>query len=132
MPDKKILIIEDQADSLRSAFDIANALDFNGSLQFEYLPKSQDVNYNTLKDEYELIFVDITLAIKSEMNGFGIIKKIVDENLFDQSKLFILTGNSQVEEGLEDNGISVPIPIITKPVTFKTIGAKLKKILNIQ
>lgn len=123
---KKILIIDDEQVSISPAFDLANAIFFNGELKFEYKPRSQDVDYLHLNEKYNVIVVDITLANKSEKDGYGVLKEIINNNLFPPNKIFILTGNSQVNLELHKHGISHDIKVVEKPVTF----SKLADVLN--
>lgn len=126
--EKRILIIEDQKDSIESAFDFANEIGFNGELKFDYKPRSQDINYERLSD-FDLLFVDITLANKSQMNGFGIIKHIIDNTDYPLDRIVILTGNSLIKEGLKQNDIPENIEIVYKPVTFKQLIPVFQKFL---
>lgn len=130
MTEKKILLIEDQPSSIKSAFDIANALYFENKLTFTFVPRSQDVDYSRLKDDYDLVFVDITLAKRSEMNGYGIIKKLLSENLMAMDKILIMTGNSRIEENLKENGITTKLTIIKKPLTFVSLKPVLEQHLQ--
>lgn len=124
----RVLIIDDDKVSMKSAFDLANSIYLDNQFSFEYASRSQDVTYDALKSKYDIIGVDITLANKSEMNGYQIIKKISDTNLFPISKVFILTGNSQVEAELKRIGINNAIEIVHKPVTFDELAVVLQKI----
>lgn len=126
MDKKRILIIEDQAESIKCAFDFANRLNFENTLEFKYIPRSQDVDFQNLMDYYDLIFVDITLADKFELNGFGVLSRIIKENLFPMERI-ILTGNSKIKEGLSDNQLPENIKIVYKPVTFKQMSLVLKE-----
>lgn len=46
----KILIIENEYASVKDAFDTANILGFDSSLEIEHIDKSQDVPYHRLNE----------------------------------------------------------------------------------
>lgn len=127
---KKILIIDDEQASISPAFNLANALYFQNELEFVYKPRSQDVNYERLKDEFSIVIVDITLAARSEMDGYGVLNKIISNGLFPLSRLFILTGNSQIKSELEKRGINTSIKVVQKPVTFSELQPILSECLE--
>ena len=129
MTKRKILIIDDEKESIRPAFDLANALNFNDELEFTFVPRSQDIDYGSLREEFDLIIVDITLAKRSEFDGYGIIKKFVAGDYYPVDRTIILTGNSQVKSELERLGLPTEIEIVTKPVTFNDITTTLRKYL---
>lgn len=123
----KILLVEDEIVNNEGAFKIANAYKFDGKLKFEFKPKSQDVEFEFLQ-QYALVIVDITLAKKSEMDGYGVVKKILEENLYPKEKLIILTGNNKVEEGLLERGIDANgIMIEYKPINYEGVAEFLSK-----
>lgn len=123
----KILLVEDEIVNNEGAFKIANAYKFDGKLKFEFKPKSQDVNFEDLH-QYALVIVDITLAKKSEMDGYSVVKKILDENLYPKDKLVILTGNNKVEEGLFEHGIDPnDIAIVYKPINYEGVAQFLSE-----
>ncbi|MBD5349225.1 MAG: hypothetical protein HDR84_08310 [Bacteroides sp.] len=122
---KKILLVEDKMSSLNTPFKLANLRKFQGSLVIRSVPRSQDVNYDTLKDDYDLVFVDITLAERSQKNGYGVLKDILAHDYFPKNKLIVLTGNMEIEESLKQNGLPLDLEILRKPVSFP----QLEKIL---
>lgn len=125
MERKRILVVEDQKDSIGLAFEIMNKLYFGGTLEIEFVPRSQDIAYDRL-EEYAMIFVDITLADKSEKNGFGIIRHILDNNLYPEEKILILTGNSRVNDGIIENNIPDAIKVVYKPASFSDLAADVR------
>ncbi len=130
MEENKILIIEDQRESIESAFAFANAIGFQDRLDFTYVPRSQDIDFENLSNTYDLIFVDITLAERSQMNGFGIIRHILEHDHFPQERIVILTGNSKIAEGLRQNGIPENIETVYKPVTFRQLIPIIQRLLS--
>lgn len=128
---KRILIFEDEWPTISGSFDLANIYAFEGKLKFEVHPKSQDVTFNMWREKYAAVFVDITLAKNTKFDGFNIIKKILDENLFDKKNIVVLTGNSKVEEKLKAMGVDTEgLKIEYKPVGFTTIAKILNGILG--
>lgn len=130
MEEKKILIFEDEWPTIKGSFELANQFAFEGKLHFFSKPRSQDVNFASLREQFDAVFVDITLAKNSAFDGFSIIKKIIDEKLIDLNKVIVLTGNSKVEEKLKEMGIDTKvINILYKPIAFNVLAIHLKKIL---
>ena len=116
---KKVLIVEDEYSEVQPAFEYVNDIYLSNDLDLKNLTKSQDVDFSKLSD-YDYIFLDITLAKKSQKDGYGILKKIEDENI-QTGKLIIMTGNNKISETLKDRGIANAYPIITKPIDFQEL-----------
>lgn len=116
---KKVLIIEDEYSEVQTAFEYVNDIYLSNELDLKNLTKSQEINFSKLCD-YDYIFLDITLAKKSQKDGYGILKKIEDENI-QTGKLIIMTGNNKISETLKDRGITKTYPIITKPIDFQEL-----------
>ena len=116
---KKVLIIEDEYSEVQTAFEYVNDIYLSNDLDLKNLTKSQDVDFSKLSD-YDYIFLDITLAKKSQKDGYGILKKIEDENI-QTGKLIIMTGNNKISETLKDRGIANAYQIITKPIDFQEL-----------
>lgn len=116
---KKVLIIEDEYSEVQTAFEYVNDIYLSNELDLKNLTKSQEINFSKLCD-YDYIFLDITLAKKSQKDGYGILKKIEDENI-QTGKLIIMTGNNKISETLKDRGITKNYPIITKPIDFQEL-----------
>ncbi len=127
---KKILVVEDQMESLKTAFDLANLRKFNGDLQIISVLRSQDIVYTSLMKEYDLIFNDITLASRSQLNGYGIIMKIMDSNYFLIDRIVILSVNTKIKDGLKQYVLPESIEVILKPVTFRQLEEILSKYIS--
>lgn len=129
MKKHKILIFEDEINSIRGAFDFANALYFNDELDFKFASKSQDVNFGQL-ESYSMIFIDITLANKTAMDGYGVVSKIIERGTFPIEHIRILTGNSKVQDGLSVRNLPVnKIKVLYKPVDFNDISKEILQVL---
>ena len=82
------------------------------------------------KTSYCAIFIDITLSKNSKWDGFNIIKKISESNLYPLEKIVVLTGNSKVEEKLKDMDIDVnALKVLYKPINFEMIAIELQRLL---
>lgn len=93
--------------------------------------RSQNEVFESWREKYSIVFVDITLAKNTQKDGFNIVKEIFDKDLFDLDKVVVMTGNSKVNEKLQEMGIDVErIKILYKPVAFNALVDELKKILN--
>lgn len=125
----KILIFEDEINSIRGAFDFANALYFNNELDFKFAAKSQEVNFGQL-ESYSMIFIDITLANKTAMDGYGVVSRIIERGTFPIENIRILTGNSKVQDGLSVRNLPAnEIKVLYKPVDFNDISKEILQVL---
>ncbi|SHJ20867.1 response regulator [Flavobacterium terrae] len=122
----KILIFENEFFKVENAFNYVNERYFNGNLEFTILPKSQDLVNLSDMSKYDYIFLDISLAKKSDLDGFGILKKIEEENI-SIKKLTILTGNGDIKNKLRELGLK-DYPVLLKPVVFSQLYDNLKSL----
>lgn len=118
---KKVLVIEDEYMEVQVAFEYVNDMYLNGDLEITTVAKSQEVDFSNLLD-FDYIFLDITLAKKSQMDGYGILKKIETEHI-PIRKLVIMTGNGKISEVLKERGITMEYPKLIKPVDFHELKA---------
>lgn len=133
MNEKKILIFEDEWNTIKGSFELANIYAFESKLSFVNKTKSQDITYNSWRELYDAVFVDITLAKNTKWDGFNIIKVIHDTDLFPLNKVVVLTGNSKVEEKLNEMGINTDlVKILYKPVNFEILAQDLKRVLGLE
>lgn len=116
---KKVLIVEDEYSEVQTAFEYVNDIYLSNDLDLKNFAKSQDIDFSKLCD-YDYIFLDITLAKKSQKDGYGILKKIEEENI-QTGRLIIMTGNNKISETLKDRGVTKEYPIITKPIDFQEL-----------
>ncbi len=121
----KVLIIENEYSYIETPFEYINEIYFDGLIEYTVIPKSQDLRPFTDIQLYDYIFLDISLAKKSELDGFGILKKIKDENL-QIKKLIILTGNHLIKEKLIEKDLPTSYPILTKPIDFQDLFKVMK------
>lgn len=116
---KKVLVIGDEFREVQVAFEYVNDLCLNSELEIINVAKSQDVDFTKIS-EYDYVFLDITLAKKSQMDGYGILKKIERENIPIQ-KLVIMTGNGKISEVLKERGITNDYPKLIKPLDYQEL-----------
>lgn len=116
---KKVLVIEDEFREVQVAFEYVNDLCLNSKLEIINVAKSQDVDFTKIS-EYDYVFLDITLAKKSQMDGYGILKKIERENIPIQ-KLVIMTGNGKISDVLKERGITNDYPKLIKPLDYQEL-----------
>lgn len=117
----KILIIENEYASVKPAFDSANTLRFNDKLNFENISKAQEIDYHHLND-YLVIFIDISLAKRSDLDGFGIIEKIKSTCLDVLSRIVIITGNNKINDLIDKHNLSKDnITVLMKPIGFQEV-----------
>lgn len=116
---KKVLVIEDEFREVQVAFEYVNDLCLNSELEIINVVKSQDVDFTKIS-EYDYVFLDITLAKKSQMDGYGILKKIERENIPIQ-KLVIMTGNGKISDVLKERGITNDYPKLIKPLDYQEL-----------
>ena len=116
---KKVLVIEDEFREVQIAFEYVNDLCLNSELEIINVAKSQDVDFTKIS-EYDYVFLDITLAKKSQMDGYGILKKIERESIPTQ-KLVIMTGNGKISDVLKERGITNDYPKLIKPLDYQEL-----------
>lgn len=116
---KKVLIIEDEYMEVQVAFEYVNSMCMNSELDITNVKKSQEVDFSKLS-EYDYVFLDITLAKTSQMDGYGILKKIERENIPVQ-KLIIMTGNSKISDVLRERKIAREYLKLIKPIDYQEL-----------
>jgi len=116
----KILIIENEYSYLETPFEYVNDIYFNNSINYTVIAKSQDLIPFSEIQNYDFVFLDISLAKKSELDGFGILNKIKDDKLTVKN-IIILTGNHLIKEKLSEKGLSTEYKILTKPIDFEDL-----------
>lgn len=130
MNEKKILIFEDEWNTIKGSFELANIYAFDKSLKFTVVSKSQDVSFSSWNSRYDAVFIDITLAKNTILDGFNIITEIVERDLFPLDKIIVLSGNSKVKEKLIEMGIDTKaIKVLYKPIDFEMLAKVLERVL---
>ena len=119
--ENQILIIENEYYSVKMAFEAANLLAFRNELIYHNISKAQDIKYERLM-EYSLIFIDISLAQKSDLDGSGIIESFKTYNIELLKRVVIITGNNKIKDEMKKRELDCfGIDIIMKPIGFQEI-----------
>lgn len=117
---KRILIIENEFHSIKAPILVlaGKYRKENDELVYQVCVKSQDVNWDQL-DTYNAIFVDLSLAAKTEMDGYAILNKIKSEYPMQTKRTAIITGNGLVEDAMTSKGIGKDeFKVFTKPLKY--------------
>lgn len=126
----KILVIENEYDSIKNSFEYASVALFNGELQITNEKKSQSVPLSDI-DKYDAIFVDISLATKSQKDGFGIIKDILSKDDTLANRIVILTGNNKIKERIREHNLEpFKIKVLYKPISYKDVGEAISECIT--
>ena len=132
MKEYKIQIFEDDWATIKGAFELANIFAFDNKLKFIVRAKSQDASFTSWREKFDAVFIDITLAKNTKLDGYNILKEIKEKDLFDLNRVAILTGNSKVIENLSEIGIEAnSIKIIYKPIDFESLSKEIKILLGL-
>lgn len=122
----KILIIENEYDSILPVFNAVERLVLKQKIEKVHIDKSQNIPWNNLSS-FDAIFIDLSLATKSLLDGYGIIEKIKKQSPEVLNKIAIITGNDMVQENLKERGLSeCNIQIFEKPLHYKEIADFIK------
>ena len=123
----KVLIIENEYDSILPVFNAVEKLVLKQSIEKVHIDKSQNIPWNDLST-FNAIFVDLSLATRSLQDGYGIIEKFQEQVPEILSKVAIITGNDMVQENLKERGLNNSnIQIFEKPLRYKEIAAFINK-----
>lgn len=124
----KIAIFENEYASVNGAFETANLLYFNDSLDITVYPSSQSANLSRI-NQFRVIFIDIDLSSKSDLDGFSLIDNLYTADNTIIEKIVILTGNNKIKEALINRSIDPElIKIIIKPTNYEEINESIKAV----
>ena len=127
---KKILIIENEFKSIMAPIMVLEGKykEEQDGLEYEVQVKSQDVNWSRI-DSYNAVFVDLSLAAKTEMDGFAILNMIKKDYPSVVYRTAIITGNGMVEDALNAKGIGADeFVIFTKPLKYMSLKEFIDKV----
>lgn len=123
----KVLIIENEYDSILPVFHAVERLALKESIEKIHIDKSQNIPWNEI-NTFDAIFVDISLATKSQLDGYGIIERIREQYPEILPKLSIITGNDMVRDHLKERGLdNCNVKIFEKPLRYKEIATFIKR-----
>lgn len=121
---RRVLIIEDEYPQVKIAFDYVNEIHFDNDLTYTVAVKSQEVPFSDI-ESYDYVFVDIKLAKKTELDGYGILSKI-EKDYPNVNNIIILTGNNKIGETLKERGIKKEYQVLTKPIDINDLKTIFK------
>lgn len=122
---KKVLIIEDEYQEVRIAFEYVNEMYFSSELDYMVVAKSQEISFCEIEN-YDFIFVDIKLAKRTNLDGYGILREI-EKNYPNVKRLIVLTGNNKIKETMKERGIKKEYQVITKPIDINDLREVFKE-----
>ena len=126
----KIAIFENEYKSVKLSFEACNSILFENKLKLVNFTKSQDFDFEQIK-EFDVFFVDIDLSVRSDLDGYKLIKLLIEIDPMVAHKIIVLTGNNKIVENLNNNGIIDPIihnNIVMKPTNFFELGEAINKV----
>lgn len=123
----KVLIIENEYDSILPVFHAVERIALKEELDKTHIDKSQSIPWTEI-DDFDAIFVDISLATKSQLDGYGIIERVKEQYPGVLPKLAIITGNDMVLERLKERRLDdCNVKIFEKPLRYKEIASFIKR-----
>jgi len=117
----KIAVFENEYQSVSGAFNAASLLNFDNSLDIQVFPSSQTATLTEIVN-FDVIFIDIDLSSKSELDGYSLILQLqnIDANI--NKKIVILTGNNKITESLYQRNLNcINFLTIIKPTDYEEI-----------
>lgn len=121
-----ILIIENEFASIKDPIDTLAIL-YNGDFHYDLVAVSQAIKWNEL-DCYDGIFVDISLAPRTEMDGFGILSKFKESYPTLLTKVAIITGNHVIKKVMKEYGFADnEFKIFQKPLKYMDLYRFINK-----
>ncbi|MXN93235.1 response regulator [Flavobacterium sp. Sd200] len=128
----KVAIFENEYESVRIAFETANLIEFNNNIEFIVFASSQSANTIDI-NQFDVIFIDIDLSVKSILDGYSLIKNLIENNSEISKKIVVLTGNNKIREAFATKGIdSNTFQLIIKPTDFIQIANSINKVIGQQ
>lgn len=123
----KIAIFENEFDTLEVAFNYTNKKYYQNKLVFKNFPRSQDFkNFDDIIN-FELIIIDLDLSSYSELDGFGLIKKI-EEKIDGKANILILTGQVLNDDYHIENKLKHNYPILVKSINYNKLKNKFDQL----
>lgn len=126
----KIAVFENEYRSVSGAFNAANLLNFDNSLNILVFPSSQSASLSAIVN-FDVVFVDIDLSSKSDLDGYSLIQQLQKIDNEINKRIVILTGNNRIIESLDLRKInSTYISIIIKPTDYEEITKVILGVKN--
>lgn len=114
---KEILIIENEFASIKDSVDALREM-FQGQLCYELIAVSQDIKWDKIEC-YSAIFVDISLAPRTELDGYGILNRIKNQYPSILPRVAVITGNHVIEHDMREHGFADgEFTVFQKPLKY--------------
>lgn len=128
----KVAIFENEYESVRISFETANLIYFDNNIEFTVYPSSQSADLSKIND-YDVVFIDIDLSSKSDLDGYSLIEKISSTYPDVEKRMVILTGNNKIVESLNLRGLYIKnLQIIIKPTDYEEVSKSIVEINNLK
>jgi len=122
-----IAIFENEYEQVEYSFQLVNKLYYDNQLKYSIFEKSQEFkDLNEIK-KYALIFIDLDLSLKSELDGYSLIEKFIQ--IKKSLPIIILTGAAKVEDTLKSKGLPA-YEILLKPLNYKKLLKVFEKYIT--
>jgi CheY-like chemotaxis protein len=112
----KVLVLEDDFQVMKGAFDYLSIKYYGGDLKVENYIKTQDFPNIDDANNYDKIFVDISLHRNSVQDGYSFINTLKGV-LHDLKKVVVITGSDKVSNKLKEIGLP-DVEVLLKPITY--------------
>lgn len=124
----KVAIFENEYESVRISFETANLVYFDNKIEFTIYPSSQSADLRKIND-YDVVFIDIDLSSKSDLDGYSLIEKISNTYPGVEKRIVVLTGNNKIVESLNLRGLYIKnLQIIIKPTDYEEVSKSIMEI----
>ena len=121
---KRVLVVEDEKGAVKPAFDAANTFVLNNEYKIEWVEKSQDISKPVA--QFTALFVDVSLAKTSVLDGIGIIDDIRKTEPDMLKKVAIITANTLIDKQKEEKGLA-DIKVFFKPLSYMAIASFIRE-----
>lgn len=118
----KIVVFENEMNLYDLDFESLE-INFFGEDTFEFHSKSDSFNFEKIK-KYDLAVVDLSLSPQSTLDGFDIIKMLLDE--YNYEKIVIFTGRGDALDMLKEHGFE-SLDVISKPMVIDEAAEIIKR-----
>lgn len=125
----KIVIFENEFVAIENTFRYLNKKKFGNKLIIDDYPRSQSISNTKKLLDYDLIIIDIDLSSKSELDGYGLIRKIESELGESSPPILILTGQEIPKDYANANNLSKEYDVLEKPINFNKLEVAISKFL---
>lgn len=120
-----IAIFENEYESVKVSFEAANLIYFDNKIEFTVYPSSQSADLSKIND-YDVVFIDIDLSSKSDLDGYSLIEKISNTYPDVEKRMVVLTGNNKIVESLNLRGLYIKdLQIIIKPTDYEEVSKSI-------